>query len=140
MNPYDPLFIQFLYDFNHTRDYFECHESLEELWLEEAKNPLYQGLLQVAVALYHHRNGNISGAKKLMTSALDKLERYPEQILGIDLKRVRSDGLVYLNKLLCIPEVPFDHEPFDIIILDPALQQQLDHTKQLHEQENMNSN
>ena len=123
---YDPLYVQFLYDFNHTRDYFECHESLEELWLEEAKDPLYQGLLQVAVALYHHRNGNVSGAKKLMVSALDKLNRYPDQVLGIDLGKVRLDSIQYLTRLQRIPEVPFDHEPFDIIILDPDLQEQLD--------------
>lgn len=119
---YDPLFIQFLYDFNHTRDYFECHESLEELWLEEAKDPLYQGLLQVAVALYHHRNENFSGATKLMRSALEKLKRYPDEILGINLEKVRSDSLVYLTKLEGNDAEPFTHEPFDIEITDTVLQ------------------
>jgi len=131
---YDPLYLQFLYDFNCTKDYFECHESLEELWLEEAKDPLYQGLLQVAVALYHHRNENVSGAIKLMRSALDKLSRYPERTLGIDLEQVRTNSREYLTKLEQIPNVLFEHEPFDIVILDPALQEQLDHHIHQHEQ------
>ncbi|TCZ74282.1 DUF309 domain-containing protein [Paenibacillus albiflavus] len=130
---YDPLYLQFLYDFNCTRDYFECHESLEELWLEEAKDPFYQGLLQVAVALYHHRNENVSGALKLMRSALDKLSRYPERMLGIDLEQVRINSRAYLTKLEHIPNVQFEHEPFDIVILDPALQEQLNH--HIHELE-----
>lgn len=131
---YDPLFVRFLYDFNWTQDYFECHESLEELWLEEAKEPLYQGLLQVAVALYHHRNGNLSGAIKLMTSALDKLKRYPDVTHGIDLAQVQRDGQSYLEKLLRNDQEPFNHEPFDIVILDHRLQEELDQMIQSEEQ------
>ena len=61
---------------------------MEELWLEEGRNPLYQGLLQVAVGLYHHHNGNTSGSKKLLTLALEKLMAYPEEALGINLGRL----------------------------------------------------
>ncbi|WP_238323048.1 DUF309 domain-containing protein [Gorillibacterium massiliense] len=42
---YDPLYIAFIWHFNGDRDYFECHEVLEELWLQENHDLLYQGLL-----------------------------------------------------------------------------------------------
>ena len=36
-------------------EYFECHETLEALWLAEPTSlrRLYQGILQVGVALHH---------------------------------------------------------------------------------------
>jgi len=122
MAAYDPLYVRFLYDFNITRDYFECHESMEELWLEEGKPPYLQGLLQIAVALYHHRNDNISGATKLMASALEKkLPGCPDDFLGIDLARLKAESGAYLEKLRRYGEEPFAHYAIDIAFLDPDL-------------------
>lgn len=118
---YDRLYVEFVFYFNVERDYFECHEVLEELWLEEGRSPLLQGLLQVAVGLYHHANGNVSGAVKLLTAALEKLEPQPDIVLGIDLKRLRDDSAVYLAKLHDIEAVPFAPYDLDIAILDPEL-------------------
>lgn len=97
---YDPLYIEFVYYFNERRDYFECHEVLEELWLKEARSLLYQGLLQVAVGLYHHRNGNLGGAVKLFAGALAKLEPYPPDALGIDLGKLRLQSQGYYDGLV----------------------------------------
>ena len=46
-------------------DWFQAHETLEELWVGEKGElrDLYQGLLQLAVALHHWRHGNFKGAK-----------------------------------------------------------------------------
>jgi predicted metal-dependent hydrolase len=119
---YDRLYVEFLYHFNIARDYFECHEVMEELWLEEGRSPLLQGLLQIAVGLYHHGNGNVSGAVKLLTAALEKLEPQPADALGIDLARLRRDSAEYLAKLRRIDAEPFEPYDLDIIILDPALE------------------
>jgi predicted metal-dependent hydrolase len=119
---YDPLYLQFLYHFNIDRDYFECHEVMEELWLEEGRSPLYQGLLQVAVGLYHARNDNFSGAVKLLTQAVNKLELYPNHQLGIDLDKLLVDCHAYL-KGLTDDTVAFDFYDIDILILDPQLEE-----------------
>ena len=104
---YDPLYIRFLYHFNVDRDYFECHEVMEEL-------------LQVAVALYHHRNGNVSGAVKLFTGALEKLEPRREADIGIDMRDLLARSRAYLDALLKDREqMPF--RPFDMVITDPKL-------------------
>jgi predicted metal-dependent hydrolase len=121
MRVYDRLYVEFLYYFNVTRDYFECHEVLEELWLEEGRNRLYQGLLQVAVGLYHHENGNISGSKKLLTAALEKLLPYPKESLGIDLGKLMEDSKQYLDKLYDMDQSPFQPYDLDIIIIDEKL-------------------
>lgn len=119
---YDPLYIQFLYHFNVDRDYFECHEVMEHLWMEEGRNPLYQGLLQVAVGLYHYRNGNVSGAIKLFTGSLEKLGAHPRILLGIDLHSLLDHVRLYRTKLERLDLEPFDFYDLDIEIMDPELQ------------------
>lgn len=123
MAVFDHLFVRFVYYFNVERDYFECHEVMEELWLEEGRGPLYQGLLQVAVGLYHYRNGNLGGAIKLFTAALAKLEDVPAEILGIDLRQLREDSKEYLGKLLHVQEQPFAFYDLNIRITDPKLKE-----------------
>jgi predicted metal-dependent hydrolase len=94
---------------------------MEELWLEEGRSPLFQGLLQVAVGLYHHWNGNVSGSIKLFTQGLDKLQQYPEHVHGIDLGKLLADSREYLSKLHRIQEEPFDSYDLDIVVTDPEL-------------------
>lgn len=119
---YENLYVEFLYYFNTARDYFECHEVMEELWLEEGRSPLLQGLLQVAVGLYHHGNGNVSGAIKLLTAALEKLEPQPDDALGIDLGLLRKQSAEYVAKLHRIEAAPFEPYDLDIVILDRELE------------------
>lgn len=55
--------------------YFECHEVLEDLWMESANSPLrdvFWIILQVAVSLYHLRNNNLAGAKSMLLKAESK--------------------------------------------------------------------
>ncbi|NEW08702.1 DUF309 domain-containing protein [Paenibacillus sp. SYP-B3998] len=129
MSAYDRLYVAYLYYFNVARDYFECHEVMEELWLEEGRSPLYQGLLQVAVGLYHHANGNVSGSIKLFSAGLDKLERYPDEVLGIDLGKLRLDSRNYLGKLILIEDEPFDPYDLNIVLLDELLAEKLEEVK-----------
>jgi predicted metal-dependent hydrolase len=119
---YDRLYVAFIYYFNMERDYFECHEVMEELWLEEGRKPLYQGLLQVAVGLYHHRNGNVGGAIKLFTQGIDKLQSFPRHTLGIDLAAIVADSRIYVQKLLQIEQEPFEFYDLNLTIVDPELE------------------
>ncbi len=119
------LYIKFLYYFNVEKDYYECHEVMEELWLEEGRNPFYQGLLQVAVALYHFQNGNISGAVKLMSAALEKLDDCPDEWMGIDMGSLKKEAADYLTRLQNYDQNPFDFFPLSITILDSSLNEKL---------------
>ncbi|HUC93518.1 MAG TPA: DUF309 domain-containing protein [Paenibacillus sp.] len=131
---YDGRFVHFVVLFNVDEDYFECHEVMEELWLEEGRNLLYQGLLQVAVGLHHWRNDNRSGAVKLFTAALEKLAGYADVELGLDLGRLKSDTRLALAALTAYraaeaeagrtgagrPKPP-PFQPYRIAVLDPVL-------------------
>jgi uncharacterized protein len=67
--------------------FFDAHEVLEDVWraapLGEKK--FLQGLIQVAVALFHHGNGNSIGARSVLRRAFRNLSRYPEGFGGVHL-------------------------------------------------------
>ncbi|AAR35042.1 DUF309 domain-containing protein [Geobacter sulfurreducens] len=68
--------LQALGEFNRG-DWFECHETLEDLWIgsEGEIRDFYQGALQLAVALHHWRNGNLGGAMSLLQGGAGYLRR-----------------------------------------------------------------
>lgn len=122
----DPLYIQFVYYFNVERDYYECHEVMEELWLEEGRDPLCQGLLQIAVGLFHARNDNVGGAIKLFTQGLAKLRPHEHTDLGIDLRRLIADSEQYVSRLESNTETPFPYEDLTLVITSDQLARQVD--------------
>ena len=75
-------------------DWFECHETLEELWVgsKGELRDFYQGVLQIAVALHHWRNGNFKGALILLASGCDCLNRVSSICLGVDVAGLVADA------------------------------------------------
>lgn len=76
---YPEAYIQFLVHFHGDRDYFECHEILEDYWKEHTdreKNSVWVGLIQLAVALYHHRRGNYKGAATMIKQSKQKITAF----------------------------------------------------------------
>src|SRR5215813_7427885 len=82
----DPRFLKGIDEFN-QRLFFECHETLEEIWLEEhgEERRCYQGIIQVAAGDFKLEQGVPAGAIKLWNSGLEKLETYAQVYLGINL-------------------------------------------------------
>lgn len=96
---YPKPFIDYLVHFHGLRDYFECHEILEEHWKSVPKDQPklhWVGLIQIAVALYHQRRGNFPGALRMMNSAVNIIQKEHKEItaLGLDstqlLKQIHS--------------------------------------------------
>jgi predicted metal-dependent hydrolase len=73
--------------FNHAL-YFECHETLEEIWLEESgPDALFlQGIIQAAAALHNLHRGRFEGPARLLNAAREKLLPYGPSHLGVDLR------------------------------------------------------
>lgn len=86
------LFEKGLAEFN-AGLYFECHDSLEEMWsgVRRPARDFFQGLIQVAVALYHLGGGNLAGAESMLARALKRFERYPDRYFGFDLAAHRRE-------------------------------------------------
>lgn len=78
-------------------EWFECHETLELLWISatgDLRN-LYQGIIQLAIALHHWRNGNFNGAISLLDGGMEYLSMLPQTCLWIDVAElVRQAGTV----------------------------------------------
>lgn len=83
---YDPRLLKGIEQFN-SGLYFECHETLEEIWLEEhgPDREFYQGIIQIAAGYFKWEQGVLIGAIKLWRSGLEKLGRYPPVYLGVNL-------------------------------------------------------
>jgi uncharacterized protein len=66
-------------------EYWECHETLEGLWIAEPHEvrDLYQGILQVGVAFHHLQNDNFPGAIKMFRRGLPRLRGLPEVCQGV---------------------------------------------------------
>jgi predicted metal-dependent hydrolase len=84
---YPDAYVEYLVHFHGDRDFFECHEIMEEFWKKDPSHPhgkTYVGLIQVAVGLYHQRRGNTAGAIKMLRSSLANMQRDCLRELGLD--------------------------------------------------------
>lgn len=94
----DPRLVKGIDEFN-RRLYFECHETLEEIWLEDHGEDrlFYQGLIQIAAGYYKLEQGVLIGAIKLWQRGLEKVEAYPPLHLGVDLRAMIATTRANLN-------------------------------------------
>lgn len=87
----DPRFTKGLSLFD-DREYFECHEVIEALWLETpSEDPyrdLYKGVIQAAAAIYQLDRGITSGALGLYRTSTGYLEAYRPSALGLDVDKL----------------------------------------------------
>jgi predicted metal-dependent hydrolase len=121
---YPKEFIQFLAHFHGDRDYFECHEVLEEYWKKtdsRNKSSIWVGLILLAVSTYHHRRGNFSGAKRTLEKAVKIFNSQPSVLSGLGLDQNYMKDL--LKERLSIIEKNGAYKSFNLPISDPALEE-----------------
>ncbi len=73
------------------KEYFECHEVLEDIWFDvrDDSRDFYQGLLHVAVGLYHlTKKNNTKGTLIQLNKAAEKLGRFEGKTKEIDLAKL----------------------------------------------------
>jgi len=87
-------------EFNDHR-FFECHETLEALWLQGHSQTrlFYQGILQIAVGFLHVRRRNFRGAVRLMGSGIDKLQAFMPSFMGVDVEGLVRESSAALQWL-----------------------------------------
>ncbi|MBK5276178.1 MAG: DUF309 domain-containing protein [Desulfuromonadales bacterium] len=85
--------LQGIREFN-NREWFECHETVEDLWIGEEGEirDFYQGLIQIAIALHHWQNGNFGGALSLLKGGAGYLSRVSEQCQWVDVVGLIADA------------------------------------------------
>ncbi|WP_248925539.1 DUF309 domain-containing protein [Paenibacillus hamazuiensis] len=122
MTTYPEAYIDYLVYFHAERDFFECHEVMEEYWKQHREDPLsraYVGLIQVAVGMYHHRRRNITGAVKMLESAVKLLTDEDMQELGIEAASFKEALLERINQLRTAPDAAY--ADIDIPLRDEQL-------------------
>ncbi len=128
----DDRLVAYMYYFNVKRDYFECHEVGESLWLDTGRPIVLKGLIQAAVCLYHFENGNVKGAVSMWLRAREYLSPYVPVYEGIDLIQLIADIDTYFGR---VPSAWYDKQvtlneidslqlsPISLMVIDPRLKQ-----------------
>jgi predicted metal-dependent hydrolase len=100
------------------REFFECHEVLEEEWTPErgSRRLFLQALIHMAVGLYHASRDNPTGAGRQLRKGLRKLSAYLPSCEGIDTGRLHREMTAVLE---CI-EAGRDFEPPRIHLVTAA--------------------
>jgi len=74
-------------------EYFEAHESWEELWsdfyLKDRR--FVQGLIQLSVSFVHLENNNLKGAKSLLNKSREKFIEFDSSQRGINIKKLLKE-------------------------------------------------
>src|ERR1051325_1063216 len=75
------------------QEFYECHETLEALWLSEPGEvrSLYQGVLQVGVGFYHLLRGNQKGGMTLLDRGIRRLEPFVPACRGVQVAQLIDD-------------------------------------------------
>ena len=95
-----PSFVAAVAEFN-AGDYFTCHETLEELWLDERSTfrRFYQGFLQVGVGCHHLRRGNAAGALSLLERGPQLLAPFAPAVWEFDVAALLAQARQLLDCL-----------------------------------------
>jgi hypothetical protein len=83
------------------QEFYACHDTLEALWMEstEPDKTFYQGVLQLAVGLYHLSNHNWRGAVILLGEGSNRLRRYQPSYAAIDVSSLLDQSYTLLTTL-----------------------------------------
>lgn len=93
-------FWQGIEQFNQGK-FYDCHDTLEALWMEAAQSEksFYQGILQIAVSLYHLGNSNWRGAVILLGEGINRLRLYQPTFGQIDVEALVVQSAELLSTL-----------------------------------------
>ena len=95
--------------------YWECHESLEDVWMEDrgdlARN-VYWAVIQVAAACIHYRDSKIVGAQGMIVKAKEKFLRCREKNILTQLAFEYLDWEELEKLVMAIPEKDAKLEDF----------------------------
>ncbi|MBW4521379.1 MAG: DUF309 domain-containing protein [Scytolyngbya sp. HA4215-MV1] len=83
------------------QEFYACHDTLEALWMESAQpeKSFYQGILQIAVALYHFSHCNWRGAMILFGEGIVRLQPYLPEYGSLDVASLLTQSRNFLQAL-----------------------------------------
>lgn len=106
--------------------FFECHEFLEALWLEDMTDNaryVYWAVLQYAVAMYHLREDNIKGVQGLLRKAQEKVRECERRKVETDILEKYLSWEEFKKKILNAPlngDIERYNDLYDFKFIDPS--------------------
>ncbi|HEY9889105.1 MAG TPA: DUF309 domain-containing protein [Candidatus Obscuribacterales bacterium] len=84
-----------------TGDFYGCHDTLEAIWMvaPTLEKPFFQGILQLAVALYHLSNHNWQGAAILLGEGIGRLAAFEPTYRDVDVTALLDCASAWLTTL-----------------------------------------
>ena len=83
------------------REFWECHETLEAVWLA-TPYPLrffYHAIIKTAVGFHHLSRHNRHGATVKLADGVRLLRLFPREYMGVPTKRLLDDVVPWLERL-----------------------------------------
>lgn len=133
---YPKEYIEYLIHFHGDRDYFECHEILEEYWKQvdkNNKNSILVGFILLAVSCYHHRRENFSGAHRTLSKALNIFQEQRTQIVHFGFEP--NELIIFLQDRLSVIQSQRAYTSMNLPIQDQNL---IELCKKASDQKNFN--
>ena len=98
--PPPALLLEAVVQFNRG-EFFEQHETLERLWIEEPRDVrrLYQGILQIGVAFHHLKRLNHHGAVYMLTRGSGYLAPFAPRCQRVDVEAMLADAAMALREI-----------------------------------------
>jgi predicted metal-dependent hydrolase len=94
------LFCRGIEEFNQLQ-FYECHETLEAVWQKQIgpEREMTQGIIQIAVALYHLGRKNEVGAVKLLERGVGRVERFEDRKVGLRISDFSQSARKLLHQI-----------------------------------------
>ncbi|MGG5253737.1 DUF309 domain-containing protein [Neobacillus sp. SM06] len=130
---YPKEYIEYLVHFHGSRDYFECHEILEDYWkrIDAAnKESIWVGFIQLAVSCYHHRRGNFAGAQKTLAKAKRIFSQQEQNLLNLGMDP--DEMAAILEQLRDRIDHHNPYKSFRLPVWDPILMDECQRAADLH--------
>ena len=122
---YDPHYLGYFECLN-KQMYYEAHDVLEELWLEnkgDRLHPFYKGLIQVAGGFVHLKKNKLNPAARLFRLSKKYLEPFRPVTEGLDVRELlgRIDGWLEVLESSNYKASPYDQDHPPLIRLKVTL-------------------
>jgi len=85
-------------------EFYKQHDVFEKHWMEDPRpiRDLYQGVLQIGVALHHVETGNYRGAVKMLRRGLPRLRSLPPVCQTLDVANLRRAARAIHDELVAL--------------------------------------
>lgn len=104
-----PAFLEGVALFN-AGQFYRQHDVFEKHWMEDRRpiRDLYQGVLQIGVALHHIETGNYRGAVKMLRRGLPRLRSLPPICQTLDVAELRQAARALHDEIVALGPERFD--------------------------------